>query len=276
MRIGIMQGRLGPPEDGRFQSFPRERWREEFALAAVAGLQFIEWIYDAYGADANPIATDEGIAELHSLSARHEIATPSICADYFMDYPLVRVTPAELDRRLQTLEWLLERSQKLGAKHIVLPFVDASRITSDQELAEVVAALSRVLPAAKSRGVELHLETDLPPRRFAELLARLPDSTIKVNYDSGNSASLGYRPQEEFAAYGDRVGSVHIKDRVLGGGTVPLGRGDADLKSFFACLRACDYRGNYVLQVARAQPGDEVDWARKNRQRAMELWSEHA
>ena len=37
---------------------------------------------------------------------------------------------------------------------------------------------------------------------------------IKVNYDSGNSASLGYDPTDEFAAYGERVGSVHIKDRV--------------------------------------------------------------
>jgi sugar phosphate isomerase/epimerase len=39
---------------------------------------------------------------------------------------------------------------------------------------------------------------------------------------------------EEFAAYGERVGSFHIKDRVRGGKTVPLGQGDTD----FASLRA--------------------------------------
>ena len=48
---------------------------------------------------------------------------------------------------------------------------------------------------------------------------------MRVNYDSGNSASLGYRPRDEFAAYGSRVGSVHLKDRRLGAGTAPLGRG---------------------------------------------------
>jgi len=53
-----MQGRLVPPEAQRFQSFPRERWREEFAVAAAAGLDTIEWIYDAYGEDLNPIGTD--------------------------------------------------------------------------------------------------------------------------------------------------------------------------------------------------------------------------
>ena len=36
MRIAIMQGRLLPPTDGRFQCFPREGWPDEFALAAAA------------------------------------------------------------------------------------------------------------------------------------------------------------------------------------------------------------------------------------------------
>jgi len=89
---------------------------------------------------------------------------------------------------------------------------------------QVVAALEQVVPTMEETGVELHLETSLSPSEFSRLLARLPSPLIKVNYDSGNSASLGYDPTEEFAAYGARLGSIHIKDRVLGGGTVPLGR----------------------------------------------------
>jgi len=38
LKLGIMQGRLVPPEAQRFQCFPRQRWRDEFALAAAAGL----------------------------------------------------------------------------------------------------------------------------------------------------------------------------------------------------------------------------------------------
>jgi hexulose-6-phosphate isomerase len=86
-----------------------------------------------------------------------------------------------------------------------------------------------------------------------------------VNYDSGNSASLGYRPRDEFAAYGARVGSVHIKDRRRGGGTVPLGTGDTDFPALFDCLRAAGYRGDFILQAARGRPGDEVAWATANR-----------
>jgi hexulose-6-phosphate isomerase len=85
-----------------------------------------------------------------------------------------------------------------------------------------------------------------------------------VNYDSGNSASLGYSPANEFAAYGDRIGSVHIKDRVLNGGTVPLGTGNTDFAALFSCLEKIEYRGDFTLQVARGTPGDEVAWAKQN------------
>jgi L-ribulose-5-phosphate 3-epimerase len=265
MVIGIMQGRLVPPTDGRIQCFPRARWQDEFALAAAAGIDAIEWIYDLYGADVNPIATDDGLALLQSLSAGSDVQIRSLCADYFMEKPLLRATETEVAERIETLVWLLGRCAKLGVRRVVLPFVDASRIDSDAELADVVAVLRRVLPELDAIGVELDLETSLPPDRFADMLARLPHAKVKVNYDSGNSASLGYHPTDEFAAYGDRVGSVHIKDRVLGGSTVPLESGDADFDALFECLEATGYQGDFVLQVARGTAGDEVAWARRNR-----------
>jgi L-ribulose-5-phosphate 3-epimerase len=265
-RIGIMQGRLVPPVDGRFQCFPRLNWADEFPLAAQAGLDTIEWIYDQFGADVNPIATDEGIDVLRELSELHGVRVVSLCADFFMDWPLVRASGAELEERLGALLWLLGRCRGLGIERIVLPFVDASRIDTDAQLSQVVTTLGRALSRAEDLGLELHLETSLGPARFAQMLSRLPSQRLKVNYDIGNSASLSYDPREEFAAYGDRVGSVHIKDRLTGGGTVPLGTGDADLPGVFDCLQALGYAGDLVMQVARGVPGDEVNWARRNRE----------
>lgn len=60
------------------------------------------------------------------------------------------------------------------------------------------------------------------------------------------------------SAYGHRIGNVHVKDRVRGGSTVPLGDGDADFESVFRSLGASGYEGNYVLQTARAADGDHV------------------
>jgi len=70
VHIAIMQGRLVPPTENRIQCFPRERWRDEFALAAAAGLAAIEWIYDSMGRTSTPLASDDGLARMKSLSAQ--------------------------------------------------------------------------------------------------------------------------------------------------------------------------------------------------------------
>ena len=264
--IGIMQGRLVPPTENRIQCFPRERWTDEFELAAQAGLDCIEWIYDLYGADVNPLATDSGLEKLRDLSLQHKVKILSICADYFMDKPLVRASQAELEDRLHTFHWLLERGRLIGINRMVIPFVDASSIDTQAEFDGVVMLLKRLLEPAGNTGIEIHLETSLTPARFAELLNGLINPLLKVNYDSGNSSSLGYAPREEFAAYGERVGSVHIKDRLLGASTVPLGTGDADFPALIEGLKKVAYKGDFILQVARGASGDEVAWARQNRE----------
>jgi hexulose-6-phosphate isomerase len=263
--IAVMQGRLVPPEGGRFQSFPRERWRDEFALAAQAGLNAIEWIFDAYGEDVNPLCTDAGIAEMRSLSEETGTAVRSLCADYYMDRPFLRVTAAEREELIRKMEWLLSRCRTLGINRVVIPFVDKSRIENDSETILTLAILEEILPGAEVNNVELHLETSLAPKPFASLLEQCQHPLLRVNYDSGNSSSLGYKVREEFAAYGHRIGSVHIKDRLCGGGTVPLGAGSADLPAVFHGLAALGYRGDYVLQIARSEPGRELQWIGQNR-----------
>lgn len=263
-KLGIMQGRLVPPEPGRFQSFPRDRWRDEFALAAAAGIDAIEWIYDAYGEDVNPLTTDSGIREMQALGTEHAVVVESVCADWFMDFPLLRVEPAAAASGWQRLGWLMKQCARIKINRIVLPFVDISAIQTPAETQQVVAGIRDLAGHIDQLGVELHLETSLAPEPFASLLSEIDHPGVKVNYDSGNSASLGYRPADEFRAYGPHVGSVHIKDRVLGGGTVALGRGDAKLDTVFSELGRVDYRGDFVLQAARGAEGEELELARAN------------
>jgi L-ribulose-5-phosphate 3-epimerase len=264
-RIGIMQGRLTPSVDDRIQCFPHSNWQAEFALAAEAGLGCIEWIYDLYGADVNPISNSEGVDKMIMLSKQHNVQVVSLCADYFMDKPLVRANAFELKARLGTLAWLMHRCKLLGINRLVLPFIDASRINTDSELKSVIVTLKDTLQVSDVTGVEIHLETSLAPNEVAKLIAYVAHPMLKINYDSGNSAALGFHPDDEFAAYGGHVGSVHIKDRIRNGGTVPLGHGDADFSALFDCLKRVSYKGDFILQVARDAPGDEVIWAQKNR-----------
>jgi hexulose-6-phosphate isomerase len=275
-QFGIMQGRLVPPDAGRFQSFPRKQWRDEFPNAVAAGIDYIEWIVDAYGADINPILTAEGLSEFDALKREHSIATPAICADWFMDYPLLRCTSDERRERELFLHRLLPIARRIGADHVVLPFVDISRIETEEDKDTLVEIMTTAAPIAASNGVELHLETDLGPHDFATLLKRIPHSSVKANFDSGNSSGLGYVASEEFASYGDRVGSVHIKDRrsKFAGGiaTMPLGEGSADFADVFQSMKRIGYNRGLTLQVARSKDGDEVNWIRRQLAFVRSFW----
>lgn len=267
-----MQARLLPPVDDRIQAFPADGWEREFSLAYDAGVEGIEWIYEVHGEEANPLASDTGLARLAELCAEHGVALESLCADWFMDRPLLRAQGAEREARVEKLRWLLGRARAAGVRRIILPFVDASSLHDDRDLTELGALLARLIGALEETSVELHLETDLAPAAFAELLATVPHPLIKVNYDTGNSASLGHDPREELRAYGERIGSVHVKDRSLGGGTVPLGEGAADLELVFSLLQERGWKRPLVLQVARGEPGAEVEHVRAYAEQVRETW----
>jgi L-ribulose-5-phosphate 3-epimerase len=267
--VGIMQGRLLPPYEGRFQAFPALRWREEFPRARAAGLDCIEWIYEQPGEALNPLGSVEGQAELKALSAEFGVAVRSVCADYYMTARLLDDDGAVVDDNLRHLDRLIGCAGDYGVTYIVLPFVDASSPATPQQVAALPGALRRVLPAARSAGVELHLETDLPPAAFAALLGAIDDPLVKANYDIGNSASLGYDPQEELTALAPWLGSVHVKDRKPGGGTTPLGTGGADFPTCFRLFKAAGFSRWFILQAARTVADgattDEVEIARRNR-----------
>lgn len=263
--IGIMQGRLSSPIGGRIQSFPVDRWREEFSLAREAGLDCVEWIYEADTEAVNPLRTDEGVTEIRRLAEDSGVAVWSVCADYYMTERLVASDGTPREAAVAHLIWLVGRVGLLGAHYIVLPFVDESSLRSAQEVEGLLAVLRSAMPAAEQAGVELHLETDLKPADLGTVLEWVSYPLVRANYDIGNSAALGHDPVEELTLLGPWLGSVHVKDRVLGGGTVPLGTGAADFPTCFRLICAADFRGPFILQAAREEGLSEVELAIRNR-----------
>jgi L-ribulose-5-phosphate 3-epimerase len=262
-----MQGRLVPPEPNRFQAFPREHWRDEFPNAVAAGVNYIEWIVDAYGLDVNPVFTETGLAELDALKARFQVQTLSICTDWFMVNTLLRCTSPERAERELFLRQLIPIARRIGARHIVLPFVDSARIITDEDKTAVVEIMFAVAPVAANHGIGLHLETDLKAPDLVALFNRIPHPSIKIHFDTGNSAGLGYVASEELGAYGHRVGSIHIKDRYrkpTGGiETRALGTGSTNFEDVFAAIKRMGYNGAFTLEVARGESGNEVNWIRQ-------------
>lgn len=253
--IGIMQGRLLPSEDGRIQCFPSRGWREEFPRAGALGLDSIEWIYEAYGAERNPVTSADGVVEMRALVSRWSVRVASLCGDVLMDYPLFRVTTDAARYAAGWVPWLLSRCRAAGIERLVLPFVGRNEMRTQDELDQAVVLLRGWAKEAEQQDVELHLESSLDPERFVWLLDQLPLRFVKITYDIGNSVQFRFDAREEFDAYDDRIGSVHIKDSRRSGETVPLGEGDAAFGFCFARLRQIGYQGPYILQAARV-PGE--------------------
>jgi hexulose-6-phosphate isomerase len=139
---------------------------------------------------------------------------------------------------------------------MVIPLVDNGRLSNRAEEDTLIGVLKDNLELLRALGVKAVFESDFGPLELSRFIDRLDDSLFGINYDIGNSAGLGMLPSEEIHAYGHRIANVHVKDRVLGGTTVPLGAGNADFDAVFEALARVGYKGNYILQTARAVNGD--------------------
>jgi len=253
--VGVMQGRLLPKYHGRYQAHPIGYWQEEFPKAAALDLDCIEFILDFNGADQNPLIRVGGPEEILSIVADTGVKVQTVCADIFMEAPLHHPDDQIAAYSKNVLERLLENANTLGVTDIVIPCVDKSSMLDHWAKDRFVRRLKPVVDKAEALNINLALETDLAPQPFAELLERFETQHVTVNYDTGNSAALGFDPVEELSCYGDRISDIHIKDRVLNGGSVELGLGATQFKRFFAALDAFNYIGPFILQAYRDDEG---------------------
>jgi len=141
---------------------------------------------------------------------------------------------------------------------VVVPLVDGGRLASRREQDVFLSFLQAHNGFFKDQRVRIALETDFPPPQVMKLVDALDPESFGINYDIGNSASLGYPCEDEFRCYGARIFHVHVKDRLRGGFTVPLGEGAADFPGVFRRLADLGYQGAYILQTARATDGDHA------------------
>jgi L-ribulose-5-phosphate 3-epimerase UlaE len=263
--IGVMQGRLLPKYQGRYQAHPVGYWQKEFEIAQHTGLDCIEFILDFNDAKDNPVLSKDGIEEIKAMIGKTGVKVQTICADYFMEAPLHSEEQLVADQSQRIMIKLLNSAVELGVTDIVIPCVDQSSLNGQHMADLFVERLTPIVKIAEELGVNLSLETDLAPQPFAELLERFKSDRVTVNYDIGNSAALGYNPVQELNAYGAMITDIHIKDRVLGGGPVILGEGAADFGALFKKLKELNYQGPFIMQAYRDEEGvnifkKQLDW----------------
>ena len=254
--LGFMQGRLSPPVNGQIQSFPWDHWKSEFPIAHKLGINIMEWTLDHDRLLDNPLLTSDGQRDIKSLSNLYNITIPSLTGDCFMQAPFWKNPDLGSNQLKQEFLQVCRACASVGIQIIVVPLVDNSRIENNQQEAELVEFFLAHLNFFKSHNLRIVFECDHSPTQLRKFINYFPSETFGVNYDIGNSASLGFSPREEFQEYGKRIVHVHVKDRLLGGTTVPLGTGNADFDLVFDLLHNIGYSGYLIMQTARANNGD--------------------
>lgn len=256
--IGFMQGRLSPMIDNIIQSFPWNSWQKELEIASKNNITTIEWTIDDNRLYENPLLTTKGIQEINYLTKKYQINIPSLTGDCFMQNPFWKSTGAQKEKLQNDFINILHGCSKANISIVLIPLVDNGSIENDVQENNLLIFLSSQIELLKKLSLRICFESDFPPKKLKNFIDRYDDDLFGINYDTGNSASLGFDPNEEFLQYGDRVINVHIKDRPLGGTTVPLGEGDTNFSLIFRMLKKYKYHGNLIMQTARAKDNNHL------------------
>ncbi len=239
--IAILQGRLSPDYDNRFQFFPNT-WPGELNIAASLGFSGIEWLVDPKNWKSNPIFNKH-------LDIR-DLPITSICADWFMEVPFWENT----DDHLYHLNLLIRIARHTRNKLILVPLLETHTITDTNRWSKAVDLFNKVANMLNTFGVRIGFETELSANVSLDFLSQLSSPCFGIYYDTGNATSYGFNCSEEIKLLNKSLFGVHLKDRKRHSSqSVPLGEGDTDFKSVFSALRQTNWKGNPVLQAWRGK-----------------------
>ena len=254
-----MQGRLSPLDGEKIQSFPWKNWQEEFAIASKNNIGTIEWTIDDDRLYENPLLTNHGIPEINELSKKNQVKISSLTGDCFMQNPFWKAEGAQKEKLQNDFINILLGCNKVGISIVVIPLVDNGSIENSTQENNLLNFLSSQADLIKKLSLRICFESDFAPKKLKTFIYNYDEDVFGINYDTGNSSSLGFNPSDEFLEYGNRIINVHIKDRPFGGSTVPIGEGDTNFLLIFKLLKEYNYTGNLILQTARAFNNNHLD-----------------
>ena len=146
----------------------------------------------------------------------------------------------------------------LSVRYIVVPLVDNGKLENKNQYEFLINYLNDLKYFFIEKNIFILFESDFEPIQLKEFIERFPENTFGINYDIGNSASLNFDANHEFKLYGKRILNIHIKDRLIDGHTVPLGKGNADFEKVAKNIKDINYSGNFILQTARANDNNHL------------------
>ena len=208
--IGFIQGRLSPIVNDKIQAFPWDSWEEEFKIANSLGLKIMEWTLDCDNLYDNPLMTSSGQKRINELMIKYNISIPSLTGDCFMQQPFFKYTGKKRDKLILDLKNIIMACKNISIKYIVFPLVDNGSVKNSSEEKSLLEGLKMIEKTLIEKSIKIIFESDYNPNMLKTFISKLSKAYFGINYDTGNSASLGFDADEEINAYGYRILNVHI------------------------------------------------------------------
>ena len=252
-----MQGRLSYT-NGKIQQFPSKIWGKEFKIANNNKYKLMEWTIDTQTINYNPLMTKRGISRILLLKKKYKIEIVILTCDYVMQKPFWNMVGNKKQIYYEKFLKIIDQASLIGIKKIIVPLVDNSSLKNKQEEAKLIFYMKSLKKRLKINDQQILFEIDYNPQKTKRFIEKFDKSTFGINYDTGNSAGLGFDSNDEFKLYGKYIKNIHIKDKFLNGETVRLGSGDADFYKIFNNLKKISYKNILILQTARSKTNKHV------------------
>ena len=197
--------------NGKIQSFPWQNWKNEFYDLYDLNINLVEWTIDQENLYENPI-----------MNSKDQIVIKRLIKNVILKlYRLLRLFHAgtfwKCDGHKQTQLMIdfvnVIKSLLIGIKFVIVPLVDNGSIKSDKQENILFEFLKENIDLLKETKTQVLFESDYDPIKLKKFINRFNLNYFGINYDTGNSSSFGFNPEEEIYSYGDYIKNVHIKDR---------------------------------------------------------------
>jgi len=260
MKIGAMQGILRTDDDAL-----------AIEKAAYWGFDAIELITKS-GPNGEPLAyTYKQKQVIKDALELNGIMLSSFCLGTFNQYGLVNSGTVGKDKVLQGFKDIIHSAKDLDVGVILVPFFGNNKIKNEDDQNNVIEGIKAVLPAAEECKIVLALEMNATPEMMLDMLDRIDSQCAGIYYDVGNMTSEGFDNASVIRELGGFISAVHIKDRVVNGGGVPLGEGNVDFESVRVSLEDIGYDQVLTLETPSGD-NPELD-ARKNLAFVKKVWN---
>ena len=163
IRIGIIQGRLSKPLNGKIQSFPTNTWEKEFHIAKKIGFELIEWVLDE-NIKNNPIMNKNLFKKINDVKQETQIKVNSICCDFFMTNSLSINSISFKKKNLDILNYLIQEGcPSNDIKIIDLPIMGSESLKKEKIAEDYINLFLKLEKKIIDNNITISLETDLKP-----------------------------------------------------------------------------------------------------------------